>query len=333
MIDISEPITIGKLTIKNRLFLAPVDGVFDQAFRTIAVRHGVGLTCSEMLPARGIKHSVKLRNILRKGEEEKIYQVQLSDHDPDVLAETAREIENEALADIIDINMGCPSRTVVGSGNGAALLRLPELVRNIVASVRKAISLPLTVKMRAGWDADTVNAVEIAGIADSEGADMITVHGRTRSQFFSGKADWDIIAEVKSKVAAPVIGNGDVASSADATRMLVHSGCDGVMIARGAFGNPWLIDRILKGDDGIRPSFTELRDEVLTQIALQCERLEEKFAIRSMRKHLVFYVRGLQGAAAFRKEAMLIPDRARLEKLIRDFFDRLKRRSDQISAG
>ena len=332
MIDILKPLAVGGLRLKNRLLLAPVDGVFDRSFRVLAMRHGVALTCSEMICARGIRFNKgRLLQKIRPAGEEKPYQVQLSDHEPGILAEAARFIEGEGLADIIDLNMGCPSRLVVRSGNGAALMRDPKLVARIVQSVRGAIGLPLSIKIRAGWDDTEKNAVEIAGIAASEGADMVTVHGRTRAGKFSVPADWTVIAAVKAALAIPVIGNGDVFSAGAARSLMRKTGCDGVMIARGAFGEPWLIDRILKDDDGIRPSLDERRREILGQIAIECGQFEEATAVKRMRKHLAWYVKGLPGAAIFRREAFVIPDRAGLERYVEGYFKRLGERAGRFS--
>ncbi len=331
MQPLSSPIRIGSCTIRNRLFLAPVDGVFDRAFRLLAVQHGVGLTCSEMVSARGLRYSKsKFLDKIIGDPQESPYQVQLSEHEPQLLADAARWLQEDGIADIVDLNMGCPSRLVTGSGNGSALMKSPELVASIVREVRKAIDLPLTVKIRAGWDDSNRNAVDIAWICQEEGADAVTVHGRTRSQAFGGKADWEIIGRVKRRLSIPVIGNGDVVSAADARRIREVSNCDGIMIARGAFGNPWLIDRILKDDESIAPDLDELEETILLHIDLQCRICEEKLAIPRLRKHLAWYVKGLYGAAAFRRTAFILSSRTELETAIRDYFKQLKTKATEI---
>lgn len=324
-IAINQTLTIRGVTIRNRLFLAPVDGVFDQPSRLIAVHHGVGLTCSEMMPAPGIKfRGRKLFKRMQGASEEKPYQVQLAGHDPEIMAEAARQVVGAGMADIIDINMGCPSKLVTRSGNGAALMKEPERVASIVREMRAAISIPLSVKIRAGWDDKSRNALEIAHIVEEEGADMITVHPRTRSQAFGGHSDWSLICDVKERAGIPVVGNGDVVSAATAQKMLSETGCDAVMIGRGAFGNPWLIDRILKNDDTLRVDSDRIRAKILEHIELECLYLEEKFAIKFLRKHLNWYVKGLPRAAAFRQEAMRIAKREPLEDAINRYFDGLR---------
>ena len=319
--SIRDPLTVGGLTLRNRLFLAPVDGVFKRSFRRIAADMGVGLTCSEMIAARGFEYSAKIQDQARPADEERPFCVQLSEHDPEILARAARRIEDRKGADIVDLNMGCPSRTVVNSGNGSALLKSPERVRDIVRAVRKAIRLPLSVKIRIGWDDPSRNALEISKIIEEEGADLITVHGRTRAQMFGGAADWNAIGEVKAKRSIPVIGNGDVFSAETARELLARTGCDGVMIARGAFGNPWLIRRILRDDDAFTPSHEERRDTILAHLRAECEQLGEDGGVKFFRKHLAWYVKGLPGAATFRREAMIIPERNALEERIHLFFE------------
>jgi len=320
-----DPFSVRGVTTRNRLFLAPVDGVFDRSFRALAIRHGVGLTCSEIIPARALlQKNAKALLWLKRAEGERPFQAQLSEHDPEVLAICAEKIAAAGLAELIDLNMGCPSRTVVNSGNGAALMRSPDLVRRIVSSVRKAVELPLSVKIRAGWDDSNRNAVEIARIAEGEGADFITVHGRTKAQGFSGKADWSVIADVVNAVKIPVIGNGDVVSSTSAQGMMAESGCAGVMIARGAFGDPWVIDRILQENDGIFPSLEELEKEILLHFSLMCEALGDDAGVKRMRSHIAWYVKGLRHVAAFRREIVRIPARPDVEARIRRYFEELR---------
>ncbi|RJO67688.1 MAG: tRNA dihydrouridine synthase DusB [Myxococcales bacterium] len=289
-----------------------------------ARRFGVGLTCSEMISARALVHRARVMfRRARPAEGERPYAVQLADHDPAILAEAARTVEGEGLADIVDLNMGCPSRTVVGSGNGAALLRTPELIAAIVRAVRQATTLTLSVKLRLGWDDQTRNHLDVTRICEEEGADFLVVHGRTRTQMFSGRSDWTAIGEVKAARKIPVVGNGDVTSAEAARRLLAQAACDGVMIARGVFGDPWLIERILKNDDSLNPGPEERCALALEHLALQCAYDGETQGVKKLRKHLAWYVRGLAGAAVFRKRAMTIPDRAGVEREVRRFFAEL----------
>lgn len=331
MNPLRAPITIRGVTIPNRLFLAPVDGVFDRPYRVIARRHGVGLTCSEMVSARGFAHGgKKLRAKLAGDPSETPYQAQLSEHDPEPLAAAARRIEAENLAQIVDLNLGCPSKLVTGSGNGSALLRDPMRVASILRAMREALTIPLSVKIRAGWDEQSRNYLEIARIAQEEGADFITVHGRTRAQMFGGRADWSVVAEVKRVVSIPVIGNGDLFSASDARSRLAETGCDGLMVARGAFGNPWLIDRILGDDDRLAPSLGDLLRTILEHVALSGDHFGETLGVKMMRKHLAWYVKGLPEAARFRREALILTDRSRLEETIRSYIEGLTQRGAEF---
>ena len=334
MQPLSSPIRIGSCTIRNRLFLAPVDGVFDRAFRLLAVQHGVGLTCSEMVSARGLRYSKsKFLDKIIGDPKERPYQVQLSEHEPQLLADAARWLQQDGIADVVDLNMGCPSRLVTGSGNGSALMKSPELVASIVREVRKAIDLPLTVKIRAGWDDSSRNAVDIAWICQEEGADAITVHGRTRAQAFGGKADWEIIGRVKRRLSIPVIGNGDVVSASDARRMIEISNCDGIMIGRGAFGNPWLIDRILKDDESIAPDLEELEETILLHIDLQMPHQRGKAGhSETAQASRLVCERLIWGCRISPHGPFILSSRAELETAIRDYFKQLKTSAAEIDA-
>lgn len=321
MIDINSPISIRGLTLKNRLFLAPVNGVFDTPYRMITLPFGPGLTFSEMMNARSIsgKHVIE-KSMLMRGEGEKPFAMQISEHDPELLTWSARIIEEEHLAEWVDLNSGCPSRTVINSGNGAALMKDPKLFASLVAAIRESTSLPFSVKIRAGWDDSNRNAVEIARIAQEEGADLVTVHGRTRAQMYHGDSDRGIIAEVKAALSIPVIGNGDVFSWADARRMLEETGCDGVMVARGAYGNPWLLSRILRNDDMLQPTPDERMKIILLHVEYLCRYGDKKHSIRRMRKHIPWYIKGLPNATAFRSQLNSIDDRMEMETAVRNYF-------------
>lgn len=326
MVDILSPLQIKNVQTKNRLFLAPVDGIFDRSFRVIAVDYGVGMTCSEMIAAQSLKFGGgKLEFKATRAECEQPYQIQLSGHEADLLAESAKKLAERKMADIIDLNMGCPSKLVTRSGNGAALLKTPETIREVVRTVRKAIDIPLSVKIRIGWDEQSINFSEVTDIIESEGADMITVHGRTKMQAFGGKANWDTIAEVKQSRSIPVIGNGDVVDAETARTMLKHTGCDGIMIARGVFGKPWILRQILDNNKSCEPSLEEKRKLILHHIELMCADFPDRevVAIKSMRKHLAWYVKSLPNATIFRREALILERRNELEDYINNYFDNL----------
>lgn len=327
--NLQEPLTLRGVTLRNRLFLAPVDGIFDTAFRSLAVDLGVGLTCSEMVAVQSF-HNARKRTSpkYQRAVNEKPYQFQLAGHEPSLLARSARAIQEEGLADIVDLNMGCPSRLVTGSGNGSALLKTPSLIREIVAAVRAAISIPLTVKFRCGWDESSRNAEEVARICEGEGADLLTLHPRTKTQQFTGHSDWSEIAMVKRVVSIPLIGNGDIKSARDAQQMLSTTGCDGVMVARAAFGDPWVLTRIIENDDGLVPGPAEKAEFIIEHIRRQCELLGDKKGVITMRKHLAWYIRTLPGAAQFRREAFILDDRDEVERRIRAFFGGLHLMAD-----
>jgi len=324
VIDINTPISIRGLTLKNRLFLAPVNGVFDTPFRMITLPFGPGITFSEMMNARSIsgRHVIE-KSMLMRGEGEKPFAMQISEHDPELLSWSAHVIESEKLAEWVDLNSGCPSRTVINSGNGAALMKQPRLFASLVAAIRKSTGLPFSVKIRAGWDDSNRNAVEIARLAQEEGADLVTVHGRTRAQMYHGHSDRVIIGEVKAALSIPVIGNGDVFSWADARCMLEETGCDGVMVARGVYGNPWLLSRILCNNDELQPTLDERRRVILTHIDYLCRYGDKAHSIWRMRKHIPWYIKGLPDAAAFRAQLNTIDERTELEDAVENYFEYL----------
>ena len=319
--DLRSPLTIRGITLPNRLILAPVDGVFDAPFRAIFRQMGVGLTVSEMISARSIGHAGHvLKEKAARAEAERPFAVQLCDHDPDYLARAAARVIDEGWGELIDLNLGCPSKQVTGSGNGSALLRDPPLVARLVRAMRAATTAPLSVKIRSGWDAGSINFMEIGHIAQEEGADWLVFHPRTRAQMFGSHADWAMIAEMKAALRIPLIGNGDVNSAESARRLLNETGCDGVMVARAAFGDPWLIRRILENDDTLLPSHEERLALILDHLARHRAFLPERAAVTSFRKHVGPYVKGLRGASAFRDQAMRIPSTDELAAAFRRFF-------------
>ena len=296
---------IGNVELENPLVLAPMAGVTDLPFRLLCKEQGVGLICMEMVSAKAIYYKNKnTESLLEIHPEETPVSLQLFGSDADIMSEMAKKIEERPFS-ILDINMGCPVPKVVNNGEGSALMKNPKLVREIVSKMSKAIEKPVTVKIRKGFDEEHVNAVEIAKIAEDAGAAAIAVHGRTREQYYSGKADWEIIAQVKEAVSIPVIGNGDVTDADSALRMMRETGCDGVMIGRAVQGNPWIFREILAQiNEEIaipRPTMEEMRDMIIRHAKLQLEYKGEYTAIREMRKHVSWYTTGLPNSAKFRR--------------------------------
>lgn len=295
---------IGNVELQNNIFLAPMAGITDQAFRILCKEQGCGLAYTEMVSAKGIWYeNKKTKRLVEINEAEKPTAIQIFGSDSDIMAETAASLRDSDFC-IIDINMGCPTPKIVKNGEGSALMLKPELVGRIVKAVSSAAGKPVTIKIRKGWDADSVNAVEIARIAEENGAAAITVHGRTREEFYSGKADWGIIKRVKEAVAIPVIGNGDVFTPEDARRMFDETSCDAVMIARGAQGNPWIFSRVLHylqtGEMLPEPDIKQKIDMILRHINMLTELKGERPAVLEMRKHIGWYIKGLRNAAVVR---------------------------------
>ena len=296
---------IGNIELDTPVALAPMAGISDLPYRVICREFGCGLTVSEMVSAKGLLYkNEKTFAMLQIDEAERPTAIQLFGSVPEELAEAARIVEAQG-ADIIDFNMGCPVPKVVNNGEGSALMKVPELAGKILEAMVKAVRVPVTVKFRAGWDEEHRNAVEIAKIAEASGVAAVAVHGRTRNQFYMGKADWEIIRRVKEAVRIPVFGNGDVFTAGDGLRMFKETNCDGLMLARGAYGNPWLFTQLraaLAGKD--IPAVTA--GEKLQQIILHATALVdfkgEKVAIREMRSHASAYIKGLPRASEYREK-------------------------------
>ena len=315
---------IGNVKIKNRLALGPMAGVTDLPFRLLCKEQGCGLLYTEMVSAKAIYYNNKnTKELLEVRKEEQPVAVQLFGSDPEIMSSMAARIEDGPY-DMIDVNMGCPVPKVVNNGEGSALMKNPKLVEEIFTAMVKRVKKPVTVKIRKGFNDDSVNAVEIAKIVESCGVAAIAVHGRTREQYYSGKADWDIIRQVKEAVSIPVIGNGDIFTPQAARQMLEETGCDGVMVARGAQGNPWIfreIDHYLETGELLpRPSAEEICHTILRHARMQVEMRGEFSGIREMRKHVAWYTAGLPHSAALRNEVNLIEDYEGLEKLILEKF-------------
>ena len=311
---------IGNVQIDNPFVLAPMAGVTDLPFRTLCKEQGAGLICMEMISAKAISfHNKNTIALMEIDPCEHPVSMQLFGSEPDLMAEVAKSIEDRDF-DILDINMGCPVPKVVRNGEGSALMKNPKLVHEIVSAVSKAIEKPVTVKIRKGFDDDHINAVEIAKIIEDAGGAAVAVHGRTREQYYSGKADWDIIRQVKEAVSIPVIGNGDVTSPQKAEELVKQTGCDGIMIARGAQGNPWIFSEMITYEETgtlpERPGKEEVRDMMLRHARLQLKYKGEFIGIREMRKHVAWYTKGLKGSAKLREEINRVESYQELEELL-----------------
>lgn len=313
-------LTIGNVTLENNLILAPMAGVTDLPFRLLCKEQGAGLICMEMVSAKAISfHNKNTEALLEIDERERPVSLQLFGSDPDIISEMAKYIEERPFA-ILDLNMGCPVPKVVNNGEGSALLKNPALIRQIVTKTAKAISKPVTAKIRIGFEGAEVDPVEIAKIIEDSGAAAIAVHGRTREQYYSGKADWETIARVKAAVSIPVIGNGDVDSPEQAVRLMEQTHCDGVMIGRAARGNPWIFREMLsyleKGRAMPRPTLEEIKDMMLRHAKLQLEYKGEYTGIREMRKHVAWYTAGLPHSASMRRKVNEVESYEALEDLL-----------------
>ena len=299
-----EPLKIGNVTLENNLILAPMAGVTDLPFRVLCKEEGAGMVCMEMVSAKAIFYNNQnTMQLLETAPEERPVSLQLFGSDPVCISEMAKRIEERPF-DILDLNMGCPVPKIVNNGDGSALMKAPKLAGEIMERTVRAVKKPVTVKIRKGFDEKHCNAVEIAKIAEASGVAAITVHGRTREEFYSGRADWETIAKVKEAVSIPVIGNGDLLSAEDVIAMKEQTGCDGFLIGRGAQGDPWIFRRILRycstGERLGKPSMEDMIPLMLRHARMQIKRKGEEIGMKEMRKHAAWYTAGYPHASKLR---------------------------------
>lgn len=296
---------IGNVELKNNIALAPMAGVSDLPFRLLCTRFGAGMTCMEMISAKAIYYNNKnTESLMEIHPSEHTVSLQLFGNDPKIMSEMAKRIEDRPFS-VLDINMGCPVPKVVNNHEGSYLMKEPDRVYEIVRAISEAISKPVTVKFRKGFDDNHVNAVEIAKVCEAAGAKAVAVHGRTREQYYSGSADWSIIKAVKEAVSIPVFGNGDVVDAKSALSMLEYTGCDGVLVGRAAEGNPFIFEEILAGMENrpyTKPDKETVCKVILEHADLQLQYKGEYLGIREMRKHLSWYLKGFEGACALRRQ-------------------------------
>ncbi len=328
IVDRLAPLRIGSLSLSNPLILAPLSGISNLPFRLLAKEQGCGLVCTEMISAEGLVRNRKATESLMKScPEERPLGVQIFGSNPQSMA-AAAGIAEGCGAGLVDINMGCPVRKVVSGGSGAALLKDLKKAGEIMEAVRKAVSIPLTVKIRTGWDEKNLNFLEVGRIAQEKGVDALTLHGRTRRQGYACKADWEAIAQAKKHLRIPVVGNGDLISPEAVSRFFALTGADGAMIGRGALGNPWIFRQTLQFLQGAfpePPSLEEKEETILRHLRMIVDSHDEKHGIREFRKHLLWYTRGLRQSSEFRSQVANWVTYPEVAGNIQKYFERIRK--------
>lgn len=317
---------IGNIKLANNIFLAPMAGVTDLAFRILCKEMGAGLVFSEMVSTKGMFYKDSAtEQLLQVDPKERPIAIQIFGSDPSIMANVIEShLNNREDIDIIDINMGCPAPKIVKNGDGSALMKDPKLVRTILKEVVKTSKKPVTLKIRMGWDHDSINGIDIAKIAEEEGIAALTIHARTRDMFYSGEADWDFIKKVKQNITIPVIGNGDIFEPEDGVRMFRYTNCDGIAIGRGSQGNPWIFKRIVNimdGKEDIKPSNFEIINTCIRHINLVCEIKGEKVGVREMRKHAAWYLKGMKNSNEVKNIINNIDNKKEMEQVLLQYID------------
>ena len=317
-----KKLKIGNVELRNNILLAPMAGITDLPFRLICEKHGAGLTCTEMISSKGLYYNdSKTKLLLNVQGEERPVAAQIFGSDIEALKYASEYVSK--VVDIVDINMGCPAPKIVKNGDGSKLLKNLDLVFCIAKEVVKASKVPVTVKIRKGWNSKSVVAVEVAKLLEEAGVSAITIHGRTREEYYLGKADWDIIKKVKESVKIPVIGNGDIKTKEDAVRMFEQTNVDGLMIGRGAIGNPWIFEEVinyLQGKEQRKVTNSERLETIIEHINLAVKEKGENIAIKEMRKHLAYYVRNEKDASKIRERINKINDKGALIDCLSEYF-------------